>query len=146
MAGSETLLLVVPELRRRLDHARALESGGFRVLQAPTAGIALTRCEREHPGIVLTDVVLPAVHGVDIARALRVCDASLLIIGLLPGCFSDDVAAAAGIAFDRLLHEPIDPAILVQDVRDACEARAVGAHAHARVQTTRPPDPVVYAS
>lgn len=147
MAESETLLLVVPELRRRTDYVEALGGSGWRVLQAPTAGIALTRCERERPRIVVTDVVLPGIPGVDIARALRVCagDAPLVILGLLPQCFADSDIAAAAISFDRLLHEPLHADVLVRSVLEAQVAAAIASRTRA-ARSARTVDPVVYAS
>lgn len=144
MAESETLLLVMPDLRRRARYADVLRRGGFRVLQAPTAGIALTRCEREKPGVVITDIVLPGMPGVDIARALRACaaDEQTVIIGLLPRCFADREADARALQFDCLLHEPIAPEVLVRGVHEVCAVATRG-----RTTRWRPPaDPIIYAS
>ena len=147
MAESETLLLVVPEQHRRAQYVEALAGSGWRVLQAPTAGIALARCEREQPRIVLTDVVLAGIPGVDIARALRARagEAPLVIIGLLPQCFADGDVAAAALSFDRLLHEPVHADVLVRNVLEAQVAAAIATRTRA-ARWTKPADPVVYAS
>lgn len=122
MTATESLLLVMPDARRRARCGTAFDHAGFRVLHAPTAGIALTRCEREHPAVVVTDVLLPGIHGVDIARALRACAARAhtpLIVGLLAPLFDDTDDVAVGLLFDHLIREPIALDLLVRDVCDA---------------------------
>jgi DNA-binding response OmpR family regulator len=48
-----------------------LERHGFAVLSAldGTAGLAL--CRKELPDVVVTDIIMPGQHGVDVIRALR---------------------------------------------------------------------------
>jgi CheY-like chemotaxis protein len=121
MTSADSVLLVMNDGLRRARYAAAFGSAGFSVLQAPTAGIALTRCEHERPTVVLTDVFLPGVHGVDIARALRACASRTrppLILGLLDQCFDATEAAAQRLLFDGFIGEPVAPERLVRDVCD----------------------------
>ncbi len=125
-ATESLLLLVMRDARRRAQYGAAFGRAGFRVLHAPSAGIALTRCEREHPSVVLTDVFVPGMHGVDIARALRACAPGTqppLILGLVDRCFDATEGAAASILFDGLIGEPIPADLLVRDVCDAQQRR-----------------------
>lgn len=129
VAATESLLLVMPDARRRARCGSAFDQAGFHVLHAPTAGIALTRCEREHPSVVLTDVLVPGMHGVDIARALRACAPRTripLIVGLLAPLFDDTDDAAAGLLFDHLIREPVTLDLLVRDVCDARQRHNAG--------------------
>ncbi len=126
MEAGESLLLFVADPQRRAQYGAALCGAGFRVMQAPTAAVALTRCNREHPSVVITDVVVPGMHGTDIARALRACarPPGPFIIGLIEGCFVTATESAEALLFDRLLNEPVSCDVLVRDIREARERRS----------------------
>lgn len=134
MQAGDALLLVMPDGARRAAYSAAFRHAGFRVLHAPTAAIALTRCQRDLPAIVVTDVLLPQMHGVDIARALRACATAHtpLIIGVVASCFDDTEDAAESILFDHLVAEST-PEIVVRGVCDAQERR------HATLLWRQPP-------
>lgn len=122
MPATESLLLVLRDEPRRTLYAEAFARAGYRVMKAPNAAEALTRCNREQPSIVITDVVVPGMHGIDIARALRACARPLsepLIIGLVDRCFDAADTAAEAMLFDRLVSEPIEIDVLVRDVGEA---------------------------
>lgn len=125
MEAGESLLLFVTDPQRRAEYGSALSEAGFRVIQAPSAAIALTRCNREHPSVVVTDVIVPGMHGTDIARALRACSRppGPFIIGLIERCFDTGTEAAEAMLFDRLLNEPVPCDVLVRDIREARERR-----------------------
>jgi two-component system cell cycle sensor histidine kinase/response regulator CckA len=70
--GSETVLVVEDEAALRpLIHA-VLESGGYRVLDAATAGAALSLAEgfSGPVDLLLTDIVMPGLSGPDVALRL----------------------------------------------------------------------------
>jgi DNA-binding response OmpR family regulator len=48
-----------------------LERRGFGVLSAPDGAAGLALCRKELPDIVVTDIIMPGQHGVDVIRALR---------------------------------------------------------------------------
>ena len=71
--GTETVLVVEDqEMVRRLI-ARTLERRGYRVLVTASAEEALELVEREAPhfDLLLTDIVLPGMNGVELARVLE---------------------------------------------------------------------------
>jgi len=122
MEARESLLLFLSDPQRRARYGEALDRAGFRVMRAPTAAVALTRCNREQPSVIVTDVVVPGMHGTDIARALRACappSREPLIIGLVGNCFDVAADAAEALLFDRLLNEPVSTDVLVRDIREA---------------------------
>jgi CheY-like chemotaxis protein len=124
---AESLLLFLPDPGRRAYYGEALSRAGFRVMHAPTAAVALTRCNREQPSVIVTDVVVPGMHGTDIARALRACarpSREPFIVGLVDSCFDAALDTAEALLFDRLLNEPVSGDVLVRDIRDGREPRA----------------------
>lgn len=127
MEASESLLLFLPDARRRARYGEALSRAGFRVMQAPTTAVALNRCSREQPAVIITDVIVPGMHGTDIARALRACARPTrepFIIGLVESCFDAATDTAEALLFDRLLNEPVSCDILVRDIREARQPKA----------------------
>jgi signal transduction histidine kinase/CheY-like chemotaxis protein len=71
--GSETLLLVEDEEPVRRMIRKALESSGYRILEAREGADALATARR-HEGdldLVLTDVVMPRMGGIELAERLR---------------------------------------------------------------------------
>ena len=48
-----------------------LESRGYRVVTATSGTAALTAAKREHPALIVLDVMMPGKNGWEVARALR---------------------------------------------------------------------------
>lgn len=71
--GDEVVLLVEDDDAVRGMARRALEQGGYRVLEAAAPAEALERCAR-HDGpihVLVTDLVLPGMNGVDLIEKVR---------------------------------------------------------------------------
>jgi two-component system sensor histidine kinase/response regulator len=54
--------------------ATLLEDEGYRVLRAYDGLEALTLAERERPDLVLSDVMMPRLSGIELARRLRISE------------------------------------------------------------------------
>jgi DNA-binding response OmpR family regulator len=68
---ARTILVVEDEPTLRETLAEALETDGFRVLTAADGREALTRFRAERPDLVLLDLMLPELSGVEVCRILR---------------------------------------------------------------------------
>ena len=69
--AQELLVLIVDDSPINLKLARdVLRAGGFRTLEAASAAEAIALAEAELPDVILMDVRLPDMSGVDAARAL----------------------------------------------------------------------------
>jgi two-component system, OmpR family, response regulator len=71
MPDSSTILLVDDEDAVQKLLAYPLERDGFRVLQARDGEEALRRFESEHVDLVVLDLMLPRVDGLEVCRRLR---------------------------------------------------------------------------
>ncbi|MCG2842473.1 response regulator [Sandaracinobacter sp. RS1-74] len=95
------ILLAEDDLMLRMSVARGLERHGYRVRQAGDGEAALKRLEGERPSLLLSDIRLPGMDGVALARAARAAHPDLPV--LLVSGFADEAARAAlpglGIAF-----------------------------------------------
>ncbi len=52
-------------------HAKALESAGYQVSIETSSGNALSRIQSERPDVVLLDIMMPGIDGLEICRELR---------------------------------------------------------------------------
>ena len=68
---ARTILVVEDETTLRETLADALDSEGFRVVQAADGREALARFRGDRPDLVLLDLMLPELSGVDVCRIIR---------------------------------------------------------------------------
>jgi len=120
--GAETILLVEDEDGVRMITRRVLESHGYRIIEATTAGKALEiwRSRAEEIALLLTDIVMPqGISGRDLAEQLRVQRPALKII-FMSG-YSTDVMGTDADFFRRtksyFLQKPFSSQDLLQTVR-----------------------------
>ena len=72
MRGDVASILVVDDDPHVLRSLRAaLESHGYRVRTAASGSIALEECTTERPDVVLLDLALPGLDGVEVCKRLR---------------------------------------------------------------------------
>jgi two-component system alkaline phosphatase synthesis response regulator PhoP len=115
-----TILIVDDEPAIRAFVRTALEQAGYRVLEAADGGSALHLVQGEGPDLILLDVALPHLSGIDVCRRLRAQPATartpvLLLTGLPDRAASD--AATAGA--QGCLAKPFSPGQLISQVDDA---------------------------
>jgi len=68
---ARTILVVEDETTLRETLAEALEAEGFKVVSAADGREALTRFRADQPDLVLLDVMLPELSGVEVCRIIR---------------------------------------------------------------------------
>lgn len=104
-----------------------LEKAGFAVLQASDGSSALRVARQQHPDLVILDLSLPEMDGLDVARALR--DAAPTPIIMLTAR-ADEVDRVIGLELgaDDYIAKPFSPRELVARVR-AVLRRTDTAHA-----------------
>src|SRR5919204_686353 len=68
---ARTILVVDDEPTLRETLVDALEADGFRVVAAADGRQALTTFRAEHPDLVLLDLMLPELSGIEVCRIIR---------------------------------------------------------------------------
>lgn len=116
--GHGTVLLVDGEDDARDVLAAAIGAGGYRVLEARNAGEALLLAEREPVDLLVSDVVLPILRGVDLFDRLSRARPGLAVVFVSSGAGRADreEAASRGAV---LLAKPFATAVLLAAVRKA---------------------------
>lgn len=110
-------VLVVDDDRKTVDLIRIyLERDGYRVLSAHDGMRALELFRSSHPGLIILDLMLPQVDGLDICRTLRE-DSVVPIIMLTAKTTEEDKLAGLDLGADDYITKPFSPREVVARVR-----------------------------
>ena len=113
---SKTILLVDDE-PHVLEVLRAtLEDLGFRTLEAADGPGALNVARQEKPDLVVLDVMLPSMSGLEVCRTLKESDSDTPVILLTARSGEDDEKAGMDAGADRYLTKPFSPLTLLTEV------------------------------
>jgi PAS domain S-box-containing protein len=120
MTEPTTTVLVVEDNPVTREVIRAvLSADGCRVLEAPDGATALALMERERPTVVLQDLFLGDVSGLDLVGRLRkVPGADDVPIVALTGFLPSEEARALTAGFEAYLLKPVEPVRLREIIRD----------------------------
>lgn len=129
MGGQRVPVIVVADDDRdtRELYRACFDMSGFMTAEASTGVEAIAAAERLLPDVLLTDLILPDISGLDVTRHLK-CQkptANIQVI-LLTGYSHEDLqrhAAAAGAA--RALLKPCLPDAMLREVRRALKRLSV---------------------
>ncbi len=99
------ILTVEDDERIRSGLKMALEDEGWTVAEAATGEDALVAMDREPPDLVLVDLMLPGMSGLEVVRAIRVkSDVPIVIVTALSD--SHDVVAGLEAGADDYVRKP----------------------------------------
>ncbi|GIW40711.1 MAG: DNA-binding response regulator [Candidatus Binatia bacterium] len=114
------LVLVVEDEPDIADLLRFhLEREGFRTLVAPGASRALEEVERRPPDVVLLDLMLPDLSGLEVCRVLRSRPATFRVPILILTAKSDETDRVLGLELgaDDYVTKPFSPREVIARVR-----------------------------
>ena len=121
-------ILVVDDNPSNVDILRArLSTHGYEILTAADGEEALAAVREHLPDLILLDVMMPKLDGIEVCRRLR-ADASLPFIPIvLVTAKSDpkDVVAALEAGGDEYLTKPVDQAALLARVKSMLRIKAL---------------------
>src|SRR5438128_608877 len=112
-----TTVLVVDDERQIAQIARDyLEHAGFAVITATDGRDALARARASHPDLVVLDLGLPTIDGLDVAKTLR-RESDVPIIMLTARVDESDRLIGLAVGADDYITKPFSPRELVARVR-----------------------------
>ena len=121
MSHSEQLILNVDDTdAARYARTRILTKAGLRVVEAASGGEALAMARELKPALILLDVKLPDIHGMEVCARLKADPATSFILVLQTSASyvgTPDKVRALDCGADNYLFEPIEPEELVANVR-----------------------------
>src|SRR5262245_11619061 len=109
-SGRERILVAEDDAAQRLGLQQLLKSWGYSVEVASDGRQALEKVASDRPAIVLTDMVMPGVSGMDLLRTLKSQDDTDVTVVMLTaqGSVETAVEAIKHGAYDYLT-KPVDP-------------------------------------
>ena len=111
------LILVVDDEPKIVKIAKDyLEQSGYRVFTAGDGSLALAIARRERPDLIVLDLMLPGMDGLDVCRTLR-RDSDVPIIMLTARSEETDRLIGLEIGADDYITKPFSPRELVARVR-----------------------------
>src|SRR5580658_7253465 len=126
-AGARQRILVVDDNEPgRYAVGRVLRQAGFEVTEAGTGGEGLWRAIADRPDLVLLDVRLPDISGLEVCRRIKslpeTCTTPVLQMSASAVDDGSRVAALEGGA-DGYIASPVEPVVLVATVRSLLRIR-----------------------
>jgi EAL domain-containing protein (putative c-di-GMP-specific phosphodiesterase class I) len=129
-------VLLVDDDRKLLDlHSAALVRNGYRCITATSGVIALDRMTTDGIDVVVSDLSMPQMSGLEFIRHVRQRDPDLPILVATGNPGFDSALQSIDAGVFRYLTKPLSLAELVRAVSDAAHSRALAlarraAHAH----------------
>ena len=126
MTPADTTVLVVEDDRSNLESLeRLLSKEGYRVLTAPDARTALDLLRRQRAHIVVTDLMMPGLSGLDLLKAVKAVSAETEVILMTAyGTVETAVEAMRGGAYD-FVEKPLKRMQILKSVAKAMEKAAL---------------------
>ena len=112
-----TILLVEDDERISEPLLRVLSTEGFDVIHAPTGNAGLDAVATGKPNLVLLDLTLPDIDGLDVCRRIRDDRPELPVIMLTAHGADVDRIVGLELGADDYLPKPFNPRELVARVR-----------------------------
>lgn len=117
---SELILLVDDDINTLEALAYVLQRVGYGVVKATNGREALAKAQADRPGLVILDIMMPGMNGIEVCQALRASPETrylpVLVLSALGDIRSTTEALMAGAS--SYLIKPIKPVDLVEQVRN----------------------------
>jgi len=116
-------VLVVEDNEKNMKLFRdVLEASGYRLLEATTGEQAMELAVEQQPNLVLMDIQLPDLDGVDALGRLRADarTASIPVVALTAQAMHGDRERFLDAGFDAYISKPVDIVEFVKTVKEHC--------------------------
>lgn len=125
MAGEQ--ILVVEDNEKNMKLVRdVLLAKGYRTLEAATGGLAVELAAEHSPDLVLMDIQLPDVDGVQVLGRLRADErtAGIPVLAVTAQAMHGDRERFLAAGFDGYVSKPLNIREFIGTVRQHCDGRA----------------------
>ena len=121
MTGAQVLVVEDNEKNMKLFRD-VLEASGYRLLEATTGEQAMELAVEQQPNLVLMDIQLPDIDGVDALGRLRADarTASIPVVALTAQAMHGDRERFLDAGFDAYISKPVDIVEFVKTVKEQC--------------------------
>ena len=107
---SKRILAVEDNASNMILISRVVEAEGYKLLTAEDGTIALELLSQEIPDLILLDINIPGIHGLDLARKLKADDrlAKIPLIATTANVLMGDKEKCLEAGCDDYLPKPLD--------------------------------------
>ena len=125
MSGELILIVEDNELNRKLLRD-SLQFKGYDTLEAETGEQAMELARNRNPALVLMDIQLPGISGIETLQQLRADKdmATVPVIAVTASAMEHDRAEIIGAGFDALHWKPINVKGILEEVRQLLDERS----------------------
>ncbi|MBM2838687.1 MAG: sensor hybrid histidine kinase [Deltaproteobacteria bacterium] len=103
----------------------AFEKGGFQVIQAYDGMAALDMVKKERPALMMLDIMMPKMDGIDVLKRVKIMDPDLLVV-MMTAHGSEQIAVEAmKLGADDYLTKPFHPKDVTALANKLIKERAV---------------------
>ena len=123
----ETILIVDDnEVNLKLADV-VLRSAGYRVVGAPDAEAALEALSKIHPALMLVDIQLPGMDGLELAQRVKADEATrdIVLVALTAFAMHGDEERIRNAGCDGYISKPIDTRALPHRLREYLDGRSI---------------------
>jgi two-component system, OmpR family, response regulator len=107
--GGTRVLLVEDDDDSRDLMTEVLEAAGYQVTAAASGAEGLRRFSEQAVDVVVTDVGMPGMDGLEVARAAKELAPQVPVVVVTGHSERDDITRAQGKVVDAVLVKPVDP-------------------------------------
>lgn len=111
------LILVAEDEDSNFELVRIVLSKRYRLLRATNGIEAVTLCEDEQPNLVLMDIRMPGMNGLDATRIIKEVNHDIPVIALSAYAFDENIREAKAAGCDEFMAKPFR----VEDLLDTVE-------------------------
>jgi two-component system, cell cycle response regulator DivK len=113
------VLLVEDNDDNREIYATILQHFGYGVVEAPNGLIGVHKAAQHHPDLIIMDISLPIMDGLEATRRIRANPGTseIPVLAVTAHARDHDRELAIEAGCDRYLPKPVEPRRLVQEVQ-----------------------------
>ena len=100
------LILVAEDEDNNYELVKVVLSKRYRLLRAHNGIEAVTFCEDEHPDLILMDIIMPEMDGLDATRIIKEVNPDVPIIALSAYAFEENIREAQAAGCNGFLSKP----------------------------------------
>lgn len=117
--ANKKVLVVDDQIGIRILLCEVLQSAGYDTLEAPNGATAIHLTEVEQPDVILLDMKMPGMDGLQILKAVRALGSSASIIMMTAYGELDVIQEAMAFGANSFLTKPFD----IEAIREAIESQ-----------------------
>ena len=111
------LILVAEDEDSNYELVRIVLAKRYRLIRAKNGIEAVTFCEEEHPSLILMDIRMPDMNGLDATRIIKEVNHDIPVIALSAYAFDENIREAREAGCDEFMAKPFRVVDLLDTVQ-----------------------------